>query len=200
MSRAFPVSGLKEVMANLSALGKRIETQAVRSGLTAAAEPILREAKLLTWNNDVEAALTKGSPRRNEDGTFSIRVYVDPNKPGAYLALFEEYGTKPHFISAGDIDNLSPRLLTRKARNEGVSQPISRFRDGSVHKQAGVLLIGDNYVTHGVMHPGARAHPFMRVSLDVRAEDAVQAFRAKVIEVVEKKTGFRLDGGLAEAA
>lgn len=79
MSRNFPVSGGKAIEAALNAVGKRMATQVIRSGLTAAANPVLAEARLRAsdWSPKVAAAITKGSSRKNQDGTFSIRIKAE---------------------------------------------------------------------------------------------------------------------------
>jgi hypothetical protein len=188
MSRNFPVTGGKQIAATLTALGKRIETQAIRSGLVAAANPPLEEARrgAADWSARVAAAITKGSSRKNEDGTYSIRIYVDERKPDGYLGYFGEYGVAPHLIArtgAGE-----GRVAVRKA-SEGKGKITSR-----------PMKIGDRFVSGIVHHPGHAAHPFMRVALDVRAEDAIKAFRDKIVAVVEGKTGYNLDAGMDDAA
>lgn len=173
MSRDFPVTGLNDIMQNLSALGKRIEGQAIRSGLTVSAAVVRDEARIRAKGR-IPSAIKSGSSRKNQDGTFSIRVYVDERKyAGAYTAFFQEYGVKPHMIPKAPKGGKSARTL---------------------------LKIGDKVVTGPVQHPGHAAHPFLRPALDTKADDAIRAFRDKIIAVVENKTGFRLDAGLDEAA
>lgn len=181
-----PIDGLDEILKNLSALGTKIETQVIRSGLTAMANPILEEARLRTRSNRVRAALKKGSSRKNQDGTFSIRIYVDEGKKGGFLGYFEEYGVRPH-------------LIARTGKGEG-RVAIRKASEGTGTVANGVMKIGEDFVSGIIHHPGTAAHPFLRPALDVRAEDAIAAFRTKIIEVVEGKTGFRLDATLDEAA
>lgn len=195
MSQQFPVKGLKELGAYLSALPVRMEKQAYRQALTAAARPIRDEARLLApkQTGKMARSIKTGSPRQNQDGTFQISIRLDPKGNNhAFLGLFHEYGVAPHFIAAGD-SGLSPRLLTRKARAGGVT--------GDVERQA--LKIGENYITGGVMHPGHRAQPFMRPALDAKADEAVQAFAGRIrayLEGVKSKTGYDVIAGLDEAA
>jgi hypothetical protein len=188
LSKAYPVTGGKEIAATLNALGKRIESQLVRSGLTAAANPPLEEARLgaMGWSSAVSAAIKKGSPRRNQDGTYSIRIYVDPTKPGAYTAWWGEYGVRPHLIASTGAGE--GRVAVRKAA----------AGNGTVKN--GVMKIGDRYLSGIIHHPGHVAHPFMRKALDVRAEEAIQAFAAKIRDGVEKRTGFNLAADMDEAA
>ncbi|WP_103728926.1 hypothetical protein [Novosphingobium sp. HII-3] len=188
MSRNLPVRGGKDIAATLGALGKRIETQAVRSGLVAAANPPLKEAKLLAsgWSTRVAAAITKGSSRKNQDGTYSIRIYVDERKPDGFIGFFAEYGVAPH-------------LIARTAAGQG-SVAVRKSFDGKGTITARPMKIGDRYVSGILQHPGHAAHPFLRPALDAKGADAVEAFRTKVVAVVEGKTGYNIDAGLDEAA
>lgn len=178
MSRDKPLSGLKELDGFLAALPMKMQKGAYRAGLTAAANPPLEEAKRLAagWSSHVAAAVKKGSSRQNPDGTFSISIYVDRSKPGSFTALWGEYGVAPHLIaSTGKGEG---RVAVRKAA-EG---------RGSVN--AGVMKIGDDFVSGIIQHPGHAAHPFMRPALDAKADEAVQAFAAKIRSYLEGKTGF----------
>jgi HK97 gp10 family phage protein len=194
MSRTSPVRGGKEIAATLTALGKRIETQAVRSGLTAAGGVIRDEARVRAPKRTGKMAksIKTGSPRRNQDGTFSVSVRLVGDH--AFLGLFHEYGVRPHFISGGD-SGKSANLLTRAgasgidvvARKAGKDQPE-------------VLSIDGKYISGAVHHPGHAAHPFMRPALDAKADEAVAAFRDKIVAVVEGKTGYNIDAAADEAA
>ncbi len=186
MSKAYPVEGLKQLDAYLSALPKNMQTGAYRAGLTAAARVIREEARLRAprKTGKLAKAIRSGSPRRNQDGSFSISVSLRGQH--AFLGRFFEYGVAPHYITAGDSD-LSARKLTQAVRREGSSDVSS-----------GALKIGANYVTGAVLHPGIRPHPFLRPALDVKADEAVQAFAERIRAYIEGKTGFT--SPVAEAA
>ncbi|USA39624.1 HK97 gp10 family phage protein [Pelagerythrobacter marinus] len=187
MSKAFPVEGLKQLDAYLSALPKNMQTGAYRAGLTAAARVIRDEARLRAprKSGKMAKAIRSGSPRRNEDGSFSISVALRGNDH-AFLGLFFEYGVAPHYITAGGAP-MSARKLTQAARREGSSDVAT-----------GALKIGGNYVTGAVLHPGIRPHPFLRPALDIKADEAVKAFAERTRAYIEGKTGFTAP--LAEAA
>ncbi len=184
MSRDFPVTGLKELDAVLSALPKKMQKQAYRRALTAAARPIRDEARMRAPKKSGKMAksIKTGSPRQNPDGSFSVQIR--PDGEHGFLALFHEYGTSPHFIAPGDAaqdgKGLSARLLTRKAKRGDVTGEVATGR----------LKIGQNYVTGPVFHPGHSAQPFMRPALDIRADDAVAAFAKVIREFLEYNTGF----------
>jgi len=176
MSKSFPVSGLKELDAYLSAFPKDIQKGAVRSGLRQAANQIAAEAKMRAKGR-IPSAITVGSARQNEDGTFSIRVYVDERKYyDAFTAYFQEFGVRPHLIaSTGKGEG---RVAVRKA-NAG---------QGTV--QNGVMKIGDDFVSGIISHPGHAAQPFMRPALDYRAKQAIEAFADQVQIYLHAKTGL----------
>lgn len=178
MSRTAPLKGAAELDKFLSALPANMQKQAYRQALTAAADPPLQEARLLAsgWSPKVARAIRKGSPRQNQDGTFSIRIYVDEKKPDGYLGFFGEYGVKPH-------------LIARAGKGEGRVAVSKAVKDtGKV--QNGVMKIGDRFVSGIIHHPGHAAHPFMRPALDTQVEAALQAFATRIRAFLEKKTGF----------
>jgi HK97 gp10 family phage protein len=179
MSKAFPVTGGKEIAATLTALGKRIETQAVRSGLTAGAAVIRDEAKLRAPKKAgaMSKSIKTGSPRKNEDGSYSVSVRLVG--PHAFLGFFHEYGVRPHLIAS--TGKGQGRVAVRKAA------------EGSGTVDNGTMKIGDEFVSGIISHPGHAAQPFMRPALDAKAQEAIAAFRSKIVAVVEGKTGFNLD-------
>lgn len=192
MTSQFPVKGLKELDAYLSALPKNMQKDAYRAGLVAAAAVIRDEARLLApkATGVYAKSIKSGSARQNQDGSFSITVR--PAGPHGYLGLFHEYGVAPHFIAAGDAD-VSAKTLNRSAKRGNVV--------GDVERQA--LKIGDNYITGTITHPGHRATPHFRPALDNKADEAVQAFAGRIrayLEGVKSKTGYDVIAGLDEAA
>lgn len=186
MSRQFPVKGLAELDRFLSALPGNMQKQAVRQALTAAAAPIRDEARLRVpkKTGKLARAIRTGSPRQNQDGTFSVSISVTGNDH-AFLGYFFEYGVKPHFIKAGD-SGFSPRILGKRGKS-GIDVVARR---GKKKGQNQVLAIYGQLVSGAVHHPGIRAHPFLLPALDVRAEDAVRAFAGRIRAFIEGKTGF----------
>lgn len=176
MTRAFPVKGLKELDAYLSALPKNMQKGAYRAGLTAAAKPIRDEARLRApkQTGKMAKAIKTGSARQNPDGTFLISIRLDGEH--SFLGLFHEYGVSPHLIAA--TGKGEGRVAVRKAS------------EGTGKVQNGVMKIGNKFVSGILTHPGHAAHPFMRPALDAKADEAVQAFAAKIRAYLEGKTGF----------
>lgn len=180
MSRDFSVTGLKDLDAYLSALPKNMQKQAYRAGLVAAAKPIRDEARVRVnkQSGKLAKAIRTGSPRQNEDGTFSVSVSVSGRQKGshAFLGLFMEYGVKPHYIA-------------RTGKGEG-RVALRKAKDGTGTIKGGVMRIGDEFVSGIISHPGYSAHPFLRPALDAKAGEAVKAFADRIRAFLEQKTGF----------
>lgn len=179
MSKAFPVSGLKELDAFLAAFPKNLQKGAYRAGLVAAAAPVRDEARRLARkaSGKMAKAVKTGSPRQNPDGTFSVTVRLDGEH--SFLGFFNEYGVEPHLIaSTGSGEG---RVAVRKAA-EGRGK-ISQNK---------AMKIGEDFRSGIIHHPGVTAHPFMRPALDLKADEAVAAFAARIRAYVEGKTGFAM--------
>ena len=176
MSRQFPVHGLAVLNKFLSALPKILETGAYRAGLTAAAAPVRDKARELVRRKSGKTAkaIKTSSPRKNQDGTFSVKVTL--KGPHAFVGLFEEYGVARH-------------LIARTGSKEG-RVAVRKAKDGKGKVQNGVMKIGDDFVSGIIEHPGYAAHPFMRPALDQMAEKSVDEFRLRLASYLEGKTGF----------
>lgn len=186
MSRDFPVTGLAELDRYLSALPMNMQRGAYRAALTAAAKPIRDEARLLASKatGKMARAIKTGSPRQNPDGSFSVSISLKGGH--AFLGLFHEYGVAPHLIAS-------------TGKGEGrVAVKLAKEGKGTI--KAGVMKIGDDFVSGIISHPGHPAHPFMRPALDAKGEEAVKAFAARIRDYIEGKTGFVAPDELAEAA
>lgn len=86
-------------------------------------------------------------------------------KPGFFysLAIWQEYGTAPHFIRIDAVDR-GGRSVGRINRQNKAARP-----------EGGSLVIGGTFVGPTVHHPGARAHPAFRPALDIKEGDAIAA-------------------------
>jgi len=183
------VKGLKELDAYLSALPKNLQKGAYRAGLTAAAAVVRDDARIRApkRTGKMAKAIRSGSPRQNQDGTFSIRVSLDKGEHG-FLGLFHEYGVAPHLIAS-------------TGKGEG-RVAIRNAKEGQGTVERHVLKIGDDFVSGIISHPGHAATPFMRPALDAKASAAVMAFRDRIVDYIEGKTGFNAAApiGFDEAA
>lgn len=182
-----PVKGTADILAVLSALPKRVETQVLRQGMTAMAKPIRDEARSrASFAPKMAKAIKTGSPRRLPNGNVSVSIRLDPRDEDAFLGVFFEWGVQPH-------------LIARTGGGEGrVAVKAAGEGQGTVSLKA--MKLGDDYVSGIIHHPGIAARPFLLPSLDTKATEAIEAFRAKIVAAVEKKTGFDIDAGADEAA
>lgn len=176
MTTQFPVKGLRELDAYLSAFPARMQKQAYRQALTAAAAPIRDEARLLAPKKTgaMAKSIKTGSPRQNQDGTFSVSIRLEG--PHSFLGVMHEYGVAPH-------------LIARTGKGEG-RVAIRKASEGTGTVENGVMKIGNDFVSGIISHPGHRARAFMRPALDAKAQEAVKAFAAKISAFMEGKTGF----------
>jgi len=160
------IKGKTEVRHFFAQIPAALETKILRGAARAAAKVVADEAKMQVTSDQVRGAI-KISTRQEETGRVIAKVQVKGK--GAYLGPWLEFGTSPHFISAGD-SGFSPSKLTQKANREGAySETATRS-----------LKIGNTYVSGTVIHPGARPHPFLRPALDLKAAEAIAEAQAHI--------------------
>lgn len=186
MTKDYPVSGLKEIDRILSAFPKNMQKNAIRGALRAAGNVVLAEARYnasaYVESGKMAKSLGLSSPKQNQDGTFSVKIrYRRPGEPGgnthAFLGVMFEYGIKPHLIAR--TGSKEGRVAVRKAK-EGTGTVTAR-----------PMKIGDDFVSGIIEHPGMPARPILRPALDVKAKQAVEAFRDQLEEYVFNMTGFQ---------
>ncbi|MBM3926952.1 MAG: HK97 gp10 family phage protein [Sphingomonadales bacterium] len=166
------VKGLDAVHSMLAALPQQLAEKVLPGAARAAANVIAEEARSRSVSKEVTAAIKVRVTK--EDVRIVGKVQV--RGKGAYLAPWLEYGTKGHFITVDDSQRegrTAGRInrLDKAAREEGRAGPGDAIR---------ALKINGKFVGTTVWHPGADAHPFMRVSLDVKEKDAVRAAQAYI--------------------
>ena len=128
----------------------------LRGAARAGAAVISDEAKRRSISKDVSAAIVTRTTK--EPGRIVAKITVKPGWPRS-VAIWLEYGTKPHFIS---VDDSQSGGRTAKRVNQ-------------IEKEGASLVINGKFVGRTVRHPGTNGEPFMRVALDARAADAVEA-------------------------
>lgn len=148
------VRGRSEVDRFFAQLPGEIERKLLRGAGRAAANVVAEEAKDRSISEEVSAAIKVNVS--TSEGQIIAKVQVKGK--GAYIAPWLEYGTSAHFISVDD------------SQREGMS--VSRINK---LEKSGSLVIGGKFVGSTVWHPGARAHPFLRPALDIKAVAAVAA-------------------------
>jgi hypothetical protein len=147
--------GGAEVRRFMAALPGEIETKLLRGAARAAGKVIITEAKMRSISQEVDDALVMKV--RRDVGRIVVKIYVEKGWARS-VGTWLEYGTAPHFISVDD------------GQREGMSvaRVNKKTKDGS-------LVIGGHFVGSTVHHPGARPHPFLRVSLDTKEGEAIAA-------------------------
>jgi hypothetical protein len=127
---------------------------------------VAEEAKTRSISQEVSDAIKVRTS--GKDGRIIAKVQV--RGPGAYIAPWLEYGTGPHFISIDDSQR----------------QGMSVNRVNTIRKEGKSLVIGGKFVGDTVFHPGAKAHPFLRVSLDTKEAEAIAVAQAYINSRVTK--------------
>jgi hypothetical protein len=153
------VKGQAEVDRFISGLPAQIEAKLLRGAARAGGKVLLDETKSRSPAAEVTEALTLRT--NSEPGRIVVKVSVKGHWPRS-LAIWAEYGTDPHFITVDD------------SQREGKS--VRRINETG----GGSLRIGGNFVGKTVHHPGAKANPFMRPSLDLSAGAARAAMQTYV--------------------
>lgn len=175
------VKGQAETKRFFRQLPEQIERRLLRGAARAGIDVVADEAA----DRVTSDAVREGFQKRvtGKDGVVTATLSLKPGWARS-LGTWLEYGTAPHVISV-DPDLSGGRTARRL---------------NTLAKQ-GVLTIGDRPVGATVYHPGARPHPFMRVSLDVKEREAVDAaqryINAKVrrLGVAGGGAGAGADGG-----
>ncbi|MDF0540787.1 HK97 gp10 family phage protein [Sphingobium sp. H39-3-25] len=148
------VSGRDSVRDFIARIPADVEKRLLRGAARAGANVIADEARDRSISDEVTAAIKVSTSIK--DGQVVGRVQVKGK--GAYIAPWLEYGTAPHFISVDD------------SQRGGMS-----VRKVNSSIDPGSLMIGGKFVGKTVHHPGARPNPFLRVSLDMKEQEAFAA-------------------------
>lgn len=145
-------------------LPEQLISRVLRGAARAGAKVIADEAKARSVSVDVSDAIIIRS--RTVDQRIIVRITV--KKGWAYArALWLEYGTAPHFISVAD----------HQRGGQGVGRINAKVNEAGGD---GSLVINGAFVGDTVWHPGARPHPFLRVSLDLKATEAISTAQAYI--------------------
>lgn len=148
------VKGKADVARFIATAPEQIVERVLRGAGRAAATIVATEAKDRVISDDVAQKIKVRT--RIEDGKVIARVQVLMGRNN--LPLWIEYGTDGHFISVANSDRAG--LSVRKVNERS---------------KAGTLVINGQFAGETVWHPGARAHPFLRPSLDIKEAEAIRA-------------------------
>ena len=154
------VKGRAGTKAYMRRLPGMIEHRLLRGAARAGIGVIKDEAEDRAISEDVRGGLR--TRVQKGDDKIVATLFVKPGWARS-VANWLEYGTSPHFISV-DADQSGGRSARR----------VNDLAKG------GTLVINGTPVGGTVFHPGARPHPFMRVSLDLKGRDAVAAAQSYI--------------------
>ena len=148
------VRGKDDVKRFMAQLSGQIEEKLLRGAARAAIGVVKAEASDRVASDIVRDALTI-PPAKVTPGRIEVKLTVKGRWPGS-IANWLEYGTGPHIIRASE--------GARAGRSVG-----------RLNRQAkeGALVINGQFVGEVIHHPGARPHPFLRVSLDIKGAEAI---------------------------
>ncbi len=171
------VKGLAQLQKFLDELPAKSEANILRAALRVGANVVKDEIKATApfKTGRLRAGVKVSTRIRKGVVIASIKVRGEHG----YIAPWLEYGTSAHYISVQD---------NEKAINRKTGKVVSMT---TVNRN--VLRIGGAFVGPTVHHPGSRPHPFMRPSLDSRAQDALLAI-GEAIKVRLTKQGLNAAG------
>ncbi|WP_260597817.1 HK97 gp10 family phage protein [Sphingomonas endolithica] len=153
------VRGKSEVRSFIAGIPGEMK-KVLRGAGRAGAKVVADEMKVRSISQDVDDAIV--TKTKGDDTRVVVKISIKPGWARS-VATWLEYGTDPHFISVSD------------GERQGMS--VKRVNEQT---KTGSMVIGGKFVGETVFHPGARAHPFMRVSLDVKGAEAVAAARSYI--------------------
>lgn len=164
------VTGGAELDRLLQTLPGKVQKNVTRAALRAGAAVLLREVRQRIPVDQGVLRTTSRISARNTPQEVQVSVKVGGKHKGVdgWYARLVEYGTRQHYIKVADVDR-------GRGRKRGTLATIS-----TVNRR--VLQIGANFVGPSVLHPGARAQPFMRPAVDAKFNEAIAAVTAKVRE------------------
>lgn len=160
--------GRDAVRRYMAQLPEQIERSLLPGAARAGAKVIADEAKERARSGEIAEKI--GVRVVGGDGHVVAKIRVGPGWARS-LAIWQEYGTAPHFITVDD------------SQREGMT--VGRIN--RLAKVKGTLVINGRPVGTTVHHPGAQAYPFMRPALDVKEADAIRAAQAHIDARVSRR-------------
>lgn len=181
MTQLQHVKGLAELQRFLRALPARVAADIAEDALAAGAEVLAEQARqnlrtnMSVRSGDLIASIAV-SKADDEEGRIAVKVSATgpKNEP-----IWVEYGTASHWIWVRD--EAKPGRWTRRGFKKWSLRTMNRNANNG-----GSLKIGSAFVGESVVHPGAKAKPYMRPALDTKGQAAVEA--------VAKRVQLRLEG------
>lgn len=137
----------------------RIEKNVLRGALRAGLKSVKAEAKANVPREDGGLRRTIRISAKNQRGPF-VKAFLKAGNANVHWASFVEYGTGGRYEGDGPKSSRAPFEIKAK--------PGKKLKFKSRQ--------GNFVVTDSVMHPGARAKPYLRPALDRNAQTATRDF------------------------
>lgn len=170
------------VRAFMAELPAKLQNNILRGAGRAGASVIAEEAKERVTSDATRENITITA--KTDGSRIVAKIGVKPGW-GRSIGIWLEYGTLPHIIRAS--------AAARGGRSIG---RINRLAAEGGSGSGRSLVIGGRFVGEVVHHPGAKQHPFLRVSLDLKAGEAVAAAQGYInARVLRGGIGGDGDGG-----
>lgn len=180
------VKGLKELALAMQSLPEKLEKNVMRGALRAGAKVLEAEARK---NVPVDQGALKASIKIRTSGMRG--EVIASVRATDFKARWIEYGTAAHWIKVDD--KAAPKRMTRRGiKAVGVSTLNEMATRGS-------LKIGESFAGASVLHPGARAQPYLRPALDTKSAEAVVAAAEYIKKRLATKHGIDTSGIAVEA-
>ncbi|MXS81575.1 HK97-gp10 family putative phage morphogenesis protein [Nitrosomonas oligotropha] len=183
------VKGLDELQKFMDQLPAKMEANIMRGALRAGMSVVKDKAKMSIENQSGELASGLRVYTRIREGI--IRASLVTGGYHGYVAMWVEFGTRPHLIKVQEEEKKINYRLSAK-RGELVRESMT-----TVNRR--VLMIGGNFVGPVIKHPGAKPKPFLRPALDTEGTRAIVAAGNYIKMRLEKKHGLDTSGIVIEA-
>jgi len=180
------VKGLDELAKSLHDFPDKLQNSIMRGAMRAGAKVLEAEAQK-------NAPVDKGDLKKSFKVSTRVKggVVTASVKNFDWKAHWAEYGTAAHWISVKEEDK--PGRMTRRGYRKVSMKTLNKML------ASGTLKIGAQFAGASVLHPGAKAQPYMRPALDKKATEAVVAVGNYMKKRLANKHGLDTSGITVEA-
>ena len=159
------IKGLDDLQKFLDEFPINVQNNIMRGALRAGMKVVKDKAKMSIENQSGELASGLRVYTRIREGI--IRASIVTGGYHGYVAMWVEFGTRPHLIKVQEEEK---KINYRLSAKRGV---LVRESMTTINRRS--LLIGNNFVGPVIKHPGAKPKPFLRPALDTEGTKAVIA-------------------------
>lgn len=192
----FKVEGLKELNARLQQLPVKMEKKILRNALRAGAVVMRDDAKARVRRKYGLLAKSLRVSTDGRKGKVEANVKAGGRKTKAFYGHILEFGAGSRYTGSGSKSKrrkyvIEPRkdartIITRTFTKKGKLKKVELGKAAPV-KMLRIPMVGPTRDGKGlfafrkrVLHPGAKANPFMRPALQAKGKQAIDTFAANV--------------------